>query len=230
MVDRELKTVLESHKNEVCCGTKTAVMVLLLFVGLGSFSQTEYANGIMWNFEIEDGTAILVKPTIDVATSGMVEIPSALGGKPVSQIGNSAFSGCKISGVTIPPSVTRICDNAFENCTHLLQVDIPEGVIEIDQWLFEGCSHLNKVILPHSLVWVGLGSFNTRSTPKTLLVEFHNPLQFTLFVGRSWASSTEHVVDMHFGDGISVIPRSEFSGCSYLTHVSFCADVNDLLL
>lgn len=86
------------------------------------------------NFEIaenEDGTVIISRY---IGSETDIVIPSQIGGKTVSAIGNvmgttGAFEGCtSITAVVIPDGVTEIQDNAFYGCTSLETVTIPSSV------------------------------------------------------------------------------------------------------
>lgn len=86
------------------------------------------------NFEItenEDGTVTISRY---IGTETDIVIPSQIGGKTVSAIGNvmgttGAFEGCtSITAVVIPDGVTEIQDNAFYGCTSLETVTIPSSV------------------------------------------------------------------------------------------------------
>ncbi len=58
-----------------------------------------------------------------------VEVPSEIGGKPVTAIGEDAFSGkTGITSVTIPGSVTAIGEGVFSGCTGLTTIMIPESL------------------------------------------------------------------------------------------------------
>lgn len=69
---------------------------------------------------------------------------------PVREIGRSSFSGNEtVTSVVIPPSVKRICQDAFYGCTGLTGVDVRAGEdeIEIGTGAFYGCINLFDVHL-----------------------------------------------------------------------------------
>ena len=69
--------------------------------------------------------------------------------KPVTSIGNYAFSGCSgLTNITIPDSVTSIGNGAFYGCTGLTSVTIGNSVTSIGIYAFYGCSGLTSMILP----------------------------------------------------------------------------------
>ena len=64
--------------------------------------------------------------------SSELVIPSEIDGKPVREIGYSAFSGHEdIKSIQIPESVERIGHNAFSDCTSLETLALPAGVTVI---------------------------------------------------------------------------------------------------
>ena len=84
--------------------------------------------------------------------SGNLSIPSYVYGKPVVEIGNYALDGCdKVTGVTIPSSVTNISRHAFSMCTSLATVTIPSSVRRIGKAAFNGCSKLRSISIPSSV-------------------------------------------------------------------------------
>jgi len=107
--------------------------------------------------------AVLTNYTGD---SARVRIPAEIGGvtvkalfgtfnkKPVEAvqipekitfIGEEAFAGSKLAGVTIPNGVTGIGRLAFRSCSNLTSVTIPASVTSIGRQAFGSCSNLTSV-------------------------------------------------------------------------------------
>ena len=99
-------------------------------------------GGYAWNFTVVDGEARIIPfgdglPATSPAPSGNLEIPSVLGGCPVTVIGNAAFVTCgDITSVTIPDGVTTIGGDAFYACSSLATVTIPASVTTISSRAF----------------------------------------------------------------------------------------------
>lgn len=84
--------------------------------------------------------------------SGHVEIPPAIDGKPVTQIGAAAFQDCtSISSINIPPGVTTIGDSAFSGCFDLSSLTIPPSVTSLGKEALSLCLSLTAVTLPPNL-------------------------------------------------------------------------------
>lgn len=123
---------------------------------------------IIWKYtELEDGT-ISLDSYLEKETS--VLIPPRIGDKPVSVIGEKAFSpegphvlnraGKKaICSVTIPEGVKVIGGYAFYGCRELESVSIPESVTSIGRCAFENCSSLKEVIIPNGVKKIGWWTF-----------------------------------------------------------------------
>ncbi|MEI8341728.1 MAG: leucine-rich repeat domain-containing protein [Verrucomicrobiota bacterium] len=77
---------------------------------------------------------------------GAVVIPASIDGKPVTAIGDNAFSGVSsLTSVIIPASVTRIGGGAFQGCTGLTSVTIPNSVTSIGSYAFYDCRGLANI-------------------------------------------------------------------------------------
>ena len=115
-------------------------------------------NGVAVKYEVKDGKAILLG--IPESVEGAFDIPSTLGGHPVTEIWPNAFSNCAgLTSVTIPDSVTNIGDEAFRDCDGLTSVTIPNSVTNIGYQAFEECCGLTSVTIPDSVTRIGPWAF-----------------------------------------------------------------------
>lgn len=86
----------------------------------------------------------------------------------VTEIGDSAFSGCKnLKNLVIPDSVTEIGDYAFFNCNGYYRY-IPDSVISIGDYAFEYCGTINH--LPQNIEVINSGTFKLCGFPNGELV------------------------------------------------------------
>ena len=81
---------------------KLMMMVAAVAVAFGAWAETETVGGYTWTYRIDgDGVEIYCPynglgydPAITPEPTGVLTIPSTLGGKPVTSIGQYAFYDC----------------------------------------------------------------------------------------------------------------------------------------
>jgi hypothetical protein len=102
---------------------------VFMVLAAAAFAQNEA------DFET-DGNGTITKY---VGWDTKIVIPANIGGKPVSAIGEAAFSKLELTSITIPNTVKTIGASAFSN-NKLTNVVIPEGVTSIGTNAFSGNS------------------------------------------------------------------------------------------
>ncbi len=63
--------------------------------------------------------------------------------------------------ITIPDSVTRIGEHAFEGCSSLVSVSVPDSVTSIGALAFANCKELSCITLPNNLQDLGINFSQT---------------------------------------------------------------------
>ena len=115
-----------------------AVAVLIAFI-------IYRLTGNFFKFQKNDQGTLIV-----TGYSGKKEvvIPATEKGVSVTEIGDKAFFGKKITDITIPDGVTSIGDMAFIGCTSLTSVTIGNSVTSIGDKAFYDCANLTSVNIP----------------------------------------------------------------------------------
>ena len=82
----------------------------------------------------------------------------------MTHIGDFAFSGCKLTSITIPNSVTSIGKKAFLHCSDLEDIVIPNSVAYIGESAFANCDSLISFTIPNNpqikIEWPLFGYFD----------------------------------------------------------------------
>ena len=202
---------------------------------------TLYAQWVdnTFTFTVQDDGTYSVKATSPSSLTGSIVIPGEHDGKAVTKIDDKAFYQAKITGITIPSSVTAIGTYAFARCTGLTEVEIPSAVGSIGEGAFYYCVYLAEIEIPSSVKSIGKNAFEQCAylanveisssvvsigegafTYCTMLSEVKIPSSVTV-MGNSvfkGCAGLESVV-LPDNDKITEIPAETFSGCSALLSV-----------
>lgn len=156
----------------------------------------------------------------------------------VVSIGVSAFSGCNLTSIIIPGSVTSISryaffeltsltrviiqngvttieDRAFEGCTSLTNIEIPNSISYIGEGVFAGCSNLTSIEIPNSVTYIGGGAFNNCSN----LTSIKLPNQITAIYGFTF-SKCNRLTSLEIPDGVTIIEQQAIERCDNLRSLS----------
>jgi len=106
------------------CFIAVAVVVLICAFALPTKAQAASESDLTFTPN-SDGESYSVTGC-DSLASGKLVIPATHNGKPVTSIGEDAFSDCTgLTSITIPDSVVSIGEGAFSGCSSLESITIP---------------------------------------------------------------------------------------------------------
>ena len=102
---------------------KLMTLITAVVFTMIAFAATEKVDGYTWSYRLNGNSAEIYtddfsKSAVSPKPTGALTIPSSLGGKTVTSIGNYALRDCTgITNVIIPDGVTEIKSAAFSGCT-----------------------------------------------------------------------------------------------------------------
>ena len=172
-----------------------------------TFADSANVGNIRWSYSVYNDEAWLTtqtsnQGTISDSVTGEVTIPSLLGGKPVTRLGNYSFAHCKISkvifpnvvrhiggaafwdcvnleSISVPLSVTNIEGSAFKDCTKLRGFTWPESVHSIASSTFEGCINITEFCVPEAVTYIGKRAFANCKNLSTVVFNGAMPANIT---------------------------------------------------
>ena len=187
-------------------------------------SSTVYeatVDGYKYAYTVKDGNATITEflgpddsaNLVDSAStvSYDIEIPTELGGCPVTGLGNYSFAAksddgstydplcSNIRSVTIPQKVTSIGKRAFYDCKNLTTLVLGEDIKTIGNYAFECCTSLTGVTIPQSVTSIGYSAFEGCTALNPLII-----------------------------NGPTLIGEHAFTGCTSLTSLTLCPDIQTI--
>ena len=184
---KKIMSLLTAATLSVCCVTGSSVAinanenyeeVSKICMSVGS---TVTQNNLLFT-ELDDGTYEVSYNYDGTKPSGKVTIPKSINGKNVTRIADAGFAYCdKLTGISVPDTVTSVGVNAFEGTPFLknqtgtvkyagkvavycddeaTSVSIKSGTLGLADKLFYNVENLKKVVLPNSLTNLGFLTFN----------------------------------------------------------------------
>ncbi len=180
------------------------------------YDEAETAQIEKLLFTLNDDSKSYSVTFCDTQISGALKIPATYNGKPVTEIGDSAFRDCiELTSVTIPDSITTIGGSAFRDCTELESVTIGDNVEEIGEYAFSNCGKLTSVTIPDSVTAIGEYAFFWCENLETVTI----PDRVTT-IGSDAFAYCRSLISVTIGKGVTTIAEDAFRGCTSLTTIT----------
>ena len=125
------------------------------------------SSSVVGEYTIKDGTTVIADYAFQSSSYDRkltsITLPNSL-----ITIGKGAFRNASLKNITIPESVTTICDEAFFRCAELEAIKIPKNVTTIGQSAFYNCSALKNITFEETDGWEFWVDANTQVVPSDL--------------------------------------------------------------
>ena len=111
-----------------------------------------------FTYEVHDGKATITGTTLDNMV--VMNIPATIDGYPVVSIGQQAFEDCTdLMDLTVAEGVQTIEAYAFYQCFNLTWVSLPNSLVSIEKNAFCNCRSLKDLWLGYGLKTIGYNAF-----------------------------------------------------------------------
>ncbi len=184
-----------------------------------SMSQDE--NEELFRIEVLDRQSCAISG-LDKKTENVI-IPDMISGMNVTEINMCSFMfDSRIESVTMPPTIRRIGQSAFQSCTSLKSVLFSDKLDTIDPLAFVDCHELESVILPDSLKKIGESAF--RRCSSLTVVEIPNGVTH---IGYGAFCGCDRLTTVFLPASLKTIGREAFNRCSTLENVFYKGSTSD---
>ncbi len=185
------------------------------------FAQSENTTYVIC--EEISGNEIRVK-TAEVNGNKNLVIPSNFYGKPVTEIGASAFNECSLlQSIEISEGVEIIRENAFAECTNLERIEIPESVTTIEGSIFYECKSLISVDIPNGVTRIPAYMFSGCSNLRSVNI----PTGVTIIEISAFVNC-ESLTSIKLPEGLTTIGDTAFLNCKSLTNIEIPSSVTSI--
>ena len=146
-----------------------------------------------------------------------VTIPAEIDGTPVTSIGSQAFLyNTQLIFVDLSQAaITEIGNSAFNGCRLLEEVTFPDTLTKIGDLAFNGCKSLKEVTFPDTLQTIGYQAFN--SNEKLTSVDLSNTTVTTL--GKLTFSKCTALREVILPSNLTELASSVFTDCKHVESI-----------
>ena len=171
---------------------------------------------------LKDGTAEITKYN---GKGGAVTIPSTIGGKKVTSIGDYVFNWCtSVESITIPKSVKSLGAGAFAFCEKLKSLTIPSSVTSIGMDAFYGCKSLESITIPSNVKSMGINAFYSCTSLKSVTIQDG----ITTIEGCAFHSCTR-LKNVTIPNSVTSIGNDAFFNCTSLESITIPNSVTSII-
>lgn len=143
----------------------------------------------------------------------------------IKSIGGHAFESVGIKHLTLPITLEVMGEFSFSMCDSLKgEITIPSSIVKIENGAFQGCALLEGVIFSLGVQEIGDKSFKGCSS-----LEILNLPSNVQKIGQ-WAFMDSGVETISFSEGLKEIGVGAFSNCSNLTEVKLPDSLEEMSL
>lgn len=141
----------------------------------------------------------------------------------ITRIGDDAFDECTgLKSITIPNSVTSIGINAFWG-TGLESIIIPNSITSIGNYAFLECINLTSITIPESVTEMGYGVFEYCTGLESVIIA-----NGAISIGNSAFRNCSSLVSITIPESVTSIGESAFSECSSLVSITIPKNVKSI--
>ncbi len=183
-------------------------------VTYGEYDEDEYMcyHGVITIPETvrHFGTSYSVVKIGDCAFEGTevtgISIPNS-----ITTIGESAFAWSSLTSVSIPKSVTTIGTAAFSGCDHLTEINIQNATIGDE--MFALCNGLTEVTIPAQVLFVGISAFSGCENLSEITIQ-------NSVIGDDMFDSCEGLRSVTIPQSVTTVGSGAFRYCYHLTEIN----------
>ena len=198
-------------------------------------------KGYKYAYTVNNGNATITKflGPVDPTNNGpyYIEIPSELGGYPVTGLGDYSFAVnadpdrhypgnplCRnIHSVTIPQNVKSIGYKAFYECDGLESLTIKDATTSIGEYAFGYCAKLKTLKLGENITTIGNDAFWYCCALTNVTIP-----QSVTSIGTNAFTECDSLTTLSLGKNIETIGQYAFRECQNLANVTIPEKVKEI--
>lgn len=174
-----------------------------------SITDTITADLCQDNFnllKLDDGTYQIISVIDNTITE--ITVPDY-----VSIIGNNAFRNCtNLINVIIGNNVKVIGRAAFEECENLKSITIPDSISIINSYTFSRCTNLTDITIGNSVKYIDAYAFDSCKNLKSLNIPDN-----VKTIGKFSFFNCSKLSELNLGNGVMCIDEYAFASCAITT-------------